>query len=384
MRKAFKYRLYPTVEQVKILDNQLYLCRKLYNAALEERITWYKNGAKLNFIMQSKELPELKKELPEYKELFSQVLQDVLHRVDGAYKNFFRRCKEKKEKVGFPRFKGRNRFRSITYPQNGFSIDNDKLKLAKIGEIQLVYHRPIEGEIKTLTIKQDAVKDWWAIFSVELSDVPLKEIKTAIGIDVGLNKLVKLSTGEEVEPPKFLRHSEKNIKVLSRKLSHKEKNSKRREKAIIKLARAHRKITDQRNDFLHKLSRDLVNKADLIAFEDLQIPNMMKNHCLSKSIADASWGKLIQYTAYKAVEAGKSVILVDPHGTSILCARCGATVPKALNQRLHVCQDCGFEIDRDWNAALNILKRVGPGWTELNKRLVETKPTPSLGGGELG
>lgn len=386
MQKAFKYRLYPTEEQARVLDTHFYLCRKLYNAALEERITWHKNGAKISYTIQAKELPELKANLTEYQGVHSQVLQDVLRRVDKAYKNFFRRCKEKKSKAGFPRFKGRNRFKSITYPQSGFSIEGRNLKLMKFGKIRLVYHRPIEGKIKALTIKRDSVGDWWATFSCELPDVPTKEPKTAIGVDVGLEKLVTLSTGESIEPPKFLRKSERDIEVLSRKLSRTEKRSKRREKARIKLARAHRRIENQRNDFLHKLSRGLIENTDLIAFEDLSIQNMQKNHCLSKSIADASWGKLIKMTRYKAESAGGAVVLVDPRGTSILCSRCGAAVPKRLDQRLHVCQDCGFELDRDWNAALNILKRVGPDGAELlNKRLVEAIPLSSpSGGGKYG
>jgi len=386
MQKTFGYRIYPMDEQAIALDNQLYLCQKLYNAALEERITWHKNGVAIGYTMQANELPELKKSLPEYKEVHSQVLQDVLRRVDKAYKNFFRRCKDKKGKAGFPRFKGRNRFKSITYPQSGFSIEGNDLKLTKNGKIRMVYHRPIEGEIKTLTIKRDAVGDWWATFTVELPDVPMKEPMTVIGVDVGLENLVTLSTGEAIGTPRYLRKSERNISVLSRKLSRTEKRSKRREKARIKLARAQRRVEDQRNDFLHKLSRGLVERADLIAFEDLNIQNMQKNHCLSKSIADASWGKLIEMTRYKAVEAGGAVILVDPRGTSILCSRCGAAVPKRLDQRLHSCQSCGFEIDRDWNAALNILKRVGPDGAELlNKRLVEATPLPlPSGGGKYG
>jgi putative transposase len=312
-------------------------------------------------------------------------LQDVLRRVDNAYKNFFRRCKEKGGKAGFPRFKGHNRFKSITYPQSGFTIEGNDLKLAKNGKIRMVYHRPVEGEIKTLTIKRDSVGDWWASFSCGFPDVPKVKPKTAIGVDVGLENLVTLSTGETVAPPKFLRASEERIKTLQRTLSRKQRGSKRREKARIRLARAERKVTDQRKDFLHKLSQELVTRADVIAFEGLRINDMMRDNSLSKSIGDAGWGTLMRFATYKAEGAGKFVKLVDPRGTSILCARCGAVVPKRLDERLHSCQACGFVIPRDWNAALNIEARLGPDGAELVKKLVEAMPTPHPdGGGEHG
>lgn len=393
MQKAYRYRIYPSDTQKETLDQHLNLCRKLYNAALEERIIWYKEAnISLRYRDQSAELPKLRESLPEYQKIYSQVLQSTLRRLDQTFESFFRRVKERKSgragmsKIGFPRFKGRNRFKSILYPQyrRTFSITlNRKLQLPKIGDIRMVYHRPIEGKIKTLSIKRDAVGDWWATFSCELPNVPKISPGTAIGVDVGLENLITLSMGETVAPPKFLRTSEERIKVFQRKLSRKQKRSKRREKARIKLARAHRKVEDQRKDFLHKLSRELVARADVIAFEGLRITNMMKNHCLSKSIEDAGWGTLIRFASYKAEGAGKFVKLVDPCGTSILCARCGAVVPKRLDQRLHFCQDCGFKIHRDWNAALNIEARIGPDGAELVKKLVEAAPTPPPhGGGE--
>ena len=391
MRRALRYRIYPSVKQAINLEISIELCRRLYNAALEERITWYKEaGISLKYVNQCKELPELKKGLPEYQEVNAQVLQSTLRRLARALDNFFRRVAErragKKIKVGFPRFKGRNHFKSILYPQykESFSVLPDgKLHLPKVGDVRMVYHRPIEGKIKTLSIKRDAVGDWWAIFSCELPDAPKVKPKTTLGVDVGLENLVTLSTGETVAPPKFLRVSEERIKKLQRKLSHKEKRSKRYEKARVRLAKAQRKVADQRKDFLHKLSKELIKKADVIAFEDLRIENMMKNHCLSKSIGDAGWGTLMHFTSYKAESAGKFVKFVDAHKTSILCASCGAEVPKRLDQRLHFCQDCGFKLDRDWNAALNIEARIGPDGAELVKKLVEAMPLPPSDGGGM-
>lgn len=392
MLRAFRYRLYPTETQTRILDTQLHLCRTLYNAALEERIRWYKDGGvSLRYKHQCAELPELKQTIPEYKTVYAQVLQSTLHRLDRAFDNFFHRIKPRKSgkkiKAGFPRFKGRYRFNSILYPQyrhTFFVTPSGALHIPTVGDVRMVYHRPTEGQVKTLSVKRDAVGSWWAVLACELPEVPKRKPKTLLGVDVGLENLVTLSTGETVAPPKFLRASEARIKTLQRKLSRKEKRSQRRENARIKLARAQRKVADQRNDFLHKLSKDVLAKADVIAFEDLNIQNMQKNHCLSKSIGDAGWGTLIRFTAYKAENAGKFVKLVNPAGTSILCAGCGAEVPKRLDERLHLCQACGFKISRDWNAALNIEARVGPDWTELaGKKLVEGAPTPPpYGGGE--
>lgn len=393
MQRAYKYRIYPSNSQNVTLNQHLYLCRNLYNAALEERITWYEEaGVSLRYKDQCTELPSLKEGLPEYREVYSQVLQSTLRRLDGAFDNFFRRVKAKKAgmwgKAGYPRFKSQNRFKSLLYPQyrSSFTLLPDgRLHLPKIGDIRMVYHRPIEGKIKNLSVKCDFVGDWWAIFSCEFPDVPKIEPKTAIGVDVGLENIVTLSTGETVIPPKYLCASEERIAVLQRKMDRKKNGSKRRDEARVRLARAKRKVANQRNDFLQKLSRKLVMNADVIAFEGFRIDEMMRNNYLSKRIGDAGWGNLMRFTAYKAESAGKFVKFVDPCGTSILCARCGAVVPKRLSQRLHFCQVCGFKVPRDWNAALNIEARLGLDEAELVKKLVEAMPTPPPdGGGERG
>jgi len=181
-----------------------------------------------------------------------------------------------------------------------------------------------------------------------------------------------LSNGEKVEPPKFLRKSEKKLQREQRRLSRKRKGSQNRRKQVIKLACIHRKIRLQRTDFNHKLSRNLVNRFDVIGFEELQIPNMMRNHYLAKSIADAGWGQLRLFTSYKAEEAGKRVEAVDPYGTTRDCSRCGFHVPKNLSERIHECPNCGLKIDRDWNAARNVLKKVG--WGTAESAPAEIKP----------
>jgi len=383
MERAYKFRLYPQQEQTIVLDRTLMLCRHLYNNALEERILAYGMAGKtINYYEQKRELVKVKDELPEYSDVYSHALQDVVSRLDKAYKAFFRRVK-KGETAGFPRFKGRNRFNSVTYDRYGFRLrENGNLYATGIGTIRMFKHREIVGMPKTCTIKRDAVGDWWATITATIPDVPKREPKTAIGIDVGLKNLAMLSTGERIEPPKLLMASEEKIKIIQKGVSRKVKGSNNRRKCVRRLAKAHRRVERQRDDYLHKASRSLALKADTIVFENLNINGMLKNHHLAKSIGDAGWGKLMQYTAYKAEEAGGSVVFVNPNGTSQICSRCGEMVRKSLAERVHVCTKCGFSTDRDLNASLNILGRLGTGSVELhNKTPVEMLPLQLSKGG---
>ncbi|MFQ6135629.1 MAG: RNA-guided endonuclease InsQ/TnpB family protein [Candidatus Hydrothermarchaeales archaeon] len=365
MRKAFKFRLYPNREQRAKLVQTLETCRILYNNALaERRVAWKKEKRSINYHQQAVALPSQKESDPRLQEVHSQVLQDVLRRVDKAFRNFFRRVKNG-EKPGYPRFKGKGRYDSFTYPQFGFAIVGKKLCLSKIGEVNIKLHRSIEGTIKTCTIRRD-VDRWYACFSVELPDIAMKkEVKIAAGVDVGITNIVALSTGEKIEPPKFLRKSEEKLAREQRRLSEKEKHSSNRKRQRLKVARVHRKVRDQRLDFVHKLSRSLVNRFDLIAFEDLRIKNMLRNHHLAKGISDASWFMLQSFTSYKAEEAGKHVVFVAPNGTSQECSNCEVIVEKGLSERVHRCPHCGLVMDRDVNSSINILKRVGQGLPDL-------------------
>ena len=382
MERTYKFKLYPKRKQVEVLDRTLMLCRHLYNDALEERIMAYKMAGKtLNQYEQSRELVQVKTENPEYMELYSHSLQDVLKRLDKAYRAFFRRVKNG-ETAGFPRFKGRNRFNSITYDGYGFRLrENGNLYATGIGTIRMFRHREIEGTPKTCIIKRDRVGDWWASISVALPDVPKLQSKTAIGVDVGLEQLAKVTDGTTIMPPKFLRASEEKIKILQRRKDRKVKGSQNRRKCVRRLAKAYRKVERQRDDYLHKASRALSQKADTIVFENLQIKNMVKNHHLAKSISDAGWGKLMQYTEYKAAEAGRSVVFVNANGTSQICSRCGEWVQKSLSERKHRCPNCGFSADRDYNAALNILGRLPSDRGELIKTPMEMLPPQLSEGG---
>jgi len=239
------------------------------------------------------------------------------------------------------------------------------LNLSKIGDIKLTQHREIESKIKTCTIKRD-VDQWYVSFSVEMNNIPCTEMTDkSIGIDLGLKSLITLSDSKQIESPQFLRKSENKLAKQQRNLSRKKKGSNNRNKQRIEVAKIHRYIRNQRHDLTHKISIKLVKAYDLIVFEKLQIQNMVKNHRLAKSISDAGWNQLIQFTKYKAEHAGKVVELVDPKNTTQNCSSCGTKVPKSLSVRTHKCLYCGLELDRDVNAAINILERVGQDMPEF-------------------
>jgi len=359
--KTYKYRLYPTKYQVEKLAETLEHCRVLYNCALEQRKVAYRQfGVSVRRLDQQGELLEIKECFPEYKGIYSQILQEVILRVDKAFQNFFRRLKNN-EKPGYPRYKGKGWYNSFTYPQSGFSLSNNskgyqRIKLSKIGNIKAKLHRVIQGQIKTCTVKREVDK-WYVCFSCEVEPKYLPKTNKAVGIDVGLEKFATLSDGTIIENPRYLRKSEAKLKREQRKLSRNKKDSNSRKKQKAKLAKIHRKIKNQRNDFLHKESTKLVRNYDTIVFEDLRIKNMVKNHHLAKSISDASWSRFIEYTSYKAESAGKEVMLVNPRNTSQICSNCSKSVPKGLSVRVHKCPHCGLVLDRDINAAINILRR---------------------------
>ena len=287
--------------------------------------------------------------------IYSQVAQDVLRRLDKAFKAFFRRVKNGKT-PGYPRFKGYDRYDSFTYPQSGFKIKDGKLKLSKIGAIRIFLHREIVGEVKTCTIKRDG-DQWYACFSVELLDPEPKEIETSVGVDVGITTLATLSDGTEIGNPKTLDKYDSKLRKAHRDLSRKKKGSNNRNKQKTVLSGIYRKVRNARKDCLHKASRFLADNYDRIIFENLQIKNMVKNHHLARSIHDASWGILISLTTYKAEEAGGIVELVNPRNTSKQCSVCGNIQPMPLSQRTYRCPNCGSVVGRDHNAAINILNK---------------------------
>jgi IS605 OrfB family transposase len=391
-KQAYKFRLYPSRKQEALLTWTLDRCRELYNASLQEKRDAYNFHVKqhpnyydeptrkqlskelsVGYCDQAHQLSEMKAIRPEYTALYSQVLQDVLRRIKKAFDAFFRRVREGSD-PGYPRFQGKGRYDSFTYPQSGFSLTHDnRVSLAKIGSIKVKMHREIKGTIKTCTIKREG-DAWYVIFACEVEHKPLEANIGAVGIDLGLLHFATLSDGSTIENPRYLRTSEKKLVHLQQALSRKKRGSHRRRKAAKQVGKTHRKIANQRKDCLHKASKQLVNRYGLIVMEELQPANMSKRpkpkqdedgkylpngasakSGLNKSIVDAGWGIFQQFCAYKAASAGREVLFVNPRYTSQVCSGCGQVRKKELSERWHSCE-CGTELDRDHNSAINILR----------------------------
>lgn len=357
--KAYKYKLKTNAKFVAACSATLDVCRELYNAALQERRDAYQiNGLSINYHAQAVQLPQIKQVREDVGALHSQVLQETLRRVDKTFDAFFRRC-QNGETPGYPRFKPASRYGSFTYPQSGFRLEGDKLRLSKIGSCRIRLSRPIEGTIKTCTIKREA-DGWYVVFAVEENQSRFfPKTGETVGIDVGIENFAALSTGEMIENPEFLRESESELKTAQRRVSRRKKGSKRRRKAVKSLQKKHQKIQRQRADFHHKTALKIVREFDAIAVEDLNVRGMVKNHCLAKSISDAGWSQFILILTSKAESAGRVVIKVNPAYTSQDCSQCGHRVRKTLAMREHRCDKCGFVAHRDHNSALAVKGRAG-------------------------
>ena len=363
MLKTFRYRIYPSKAQETQLNLQLELCRWVYNKTLETRKNAFEvEGKLLGYYDTAPLLPVWKLEKPELKKVHSQVLQNVQIRVDLAYKSFFRRVKAGEE-PGYPRFKGRGWYDSMTFPQygNGCKLDGSQLNLSKIGSVKVKLHREICGTPKTVCIRRGSNGKWFVAFVCECVDVSLPYENRSVGVDVGLASFATLSDGSKIGNPRFIRKFTERLAVAQRRMAKLEKGTLERSKKRKIVARIHERIANKRSDFAHKVSRQLVNTYGTICFEDLNIKQMMEKKTevfgnkLNKSIADVAWYQLVQFTTYKAESAGRRVVLVDPRNTSKRCSRCNVLVSKDLSVRVHKCPHCGLILDRDHNAAINIL-----------------------------
>jgi putative transposase len=361
MQRTFKYRLLGNKETLVKAESWLVLCHCLYNLALEQRIKCYQQyGKTLSSYEQINQLIELKKDFPEYKEVGSQVLQDVVERLDRAYKGFFRRVKNGDKNVGLPRFKSRDRYNSFTLKQTNWKLEGKYLAVYNLGRFKIRLSRQIEGRIKTITIRKQLDK-WYVCFNCD--NVPEKKLQLldkSVGIDVGIKTFCVDSDGNQTESPKYFRNAEKQLRVRQRILSNRVKGSQSRKDAQLLVAKAHEKVANQRNDFLHKVTNHYITNYGVVCIEDLNIQGMVKNHHLAKSITDASWGKFFEMLEYKAEEAGRQLIKVPRfEPTSKACSNCGViNEDLTLNDRQWVCKSCGVLHDRDFNAAKNIC-RVG-------------------------
>lgn len=360
LRKTYKYKLKPTSEQERMLDEVVWQCRRLYNTALEQRITlWKQRRVSITHYEQEAELKDLRAEMPDYAAINSHVLQDVLARLDKTYQAFFRRL-QRGEMAGFPRFQARSRWHSFTYKEygNGARLDNGFLVLSKIGRVTVRWSRPLEGTPKTVTLSREA-DGWYVCFScADVPIHPLEPTEQETGIDLGLESFATLSDGTMVHTPACYRKAERRLKTAQRRVSRRKKGSNRRKKAVRLLTKAHQTVKRQRQDFHHKAALALIRQYDTIYHEDLQVANLLKNHHLAKSIADAGWSLFVSILSFKAACAGRSVVAVNPAYTSQTCSGCGIAVKKGLSVRWHRCPECGTSLHRDHNAAKNI-ERLG-------------------------
>ncbi|MBI1925464.1 transposase [Candidatus Poribacteria bacterium] len=358
MVKNFKYRIYPKKSQQSRLNQTLEECRWLYNHLLQQRQTeWEEHKQSLSCFGQQRTYKALKQERPTLQTVHSQVLQNVAVRIDLAFKAFFRRVRNG-ETPGYPRFRGRLRYDSITYPQygNGATIHPDgSLQLSKIGRLKIVYHRPIEGVPKTVTIQRVSTGKWYATIACEIEENKLPDNPNAVGIDVGLTRFAVLSTGEVIDNPRFFQAEEKELAKAQRKLSGHEKGTKEYRKRKKVVARIYERIVFKRHHFTHQHSRKIVDRFGLIAVEEIHVNRMIHHHCLAKSILDAAWSGFFFALMYKAACAGHQFVAVNPAYTSQNCSRCGHRQSIPLTERIYRCPCCQLEMGRDFNAARNIL-----------------------------
>lgn len=376
MWTSYKYRIYPTPKQAALLDEQLRLCRMLYNMALDQRIwAWQSQKKTIGWFEQKRQLTEMKTAFPEFSAVHVHVLQNTLRRLDRAYGRFF-------VGGGFPRFKSRERFRTLQFNNTGFALlENNRLQISKVGKIKIKLSRPIRGTVKTLSVTRNAVDQWHVSFCCEIDApaVPARPVEIEVGIDVGIEKLLTASDGSMAPNP---RHGRKNAGALVKRqqqLAVKKQGSNNRKRAKHKVAAAYLKVANQRRDHHFKLANYLVTTYDRIYHEALSISSMVrtakgtveepginvaKKAGLNRSILDAAWGQFFDILRFKAERAGVVVVPVNPCGTSQTCSCCGARVKKLLDERMHRCE-CGLVLDRDWNAAINIL-RLGQSRVEAS------------------
>ncbi|MFA5790778.1 MAG: transposase [Caldisericia bacterium] len=355
MKKTFKYHIKANNTTIQSAEKVVDLCRILYNLCLEQRIFVWKHYQKsISKFEQMKQLVSLKAVFPDFNNVPSQTLQDVIDRLNKAYESFFRRVNAG-ETAGFPRFKGYYRYNSFTLKQAGWNINGKHLSINKIGQFKIRLSRPIEGDVKTVTIGKDCSGKWYVCFSCDnVPEKPLPKIGNEVAIDVGCESFLTDSNGSKIENPRFLNKSTTILTKLQQSLSIKIKGSNNWKKAKLLLSKIHEKIKNQRRDFHFKTANQLVKNNDKIYIEKLNVWKTFRK--LNRSMRDVAWFNFFEILRFKAAEAGKEVLEVNAKGTSQICSGCGKEVLKDLSVREHNCPYCGLVIDRDYNAALNILR----------------------------
>jgi putative transposase len=382
MRTSYQYRIKPSKEQAKNIDNTLEMLRYQYNYLLCQRFDWYERNRcpidrcplichlpelkdKPNYYSQKASLTQLKINRPWYKNIHSQVLQEVAKKVEIAFDRWLKGDSNGK-KSGRPRIKGIGQYKTFTFPQfKRHHFSGDRITLSKIGDVKVIVHRQIpEGfDIKTVSVTKKA-DGYYVTLSLDDKTVPAIKLDfdadNIVGIDVGLIDFYVASDNTRIAAPKYLRKSERKFKSAQRRVSRRKKGSNRRKKAIKKLGKQHKKVADTRKYFHFKTAKLLLDKYDVVAVEKLNIKGLAKTK-LAKSINDAGWGQFITILSNKAANAGLKVIAVNPNGTSQECSSCGHKVKKPLSQRIHNCPVCHVSLSRDLNAAINIKNRGAHG-----------------------
>jgi len=366
--RAYKFRLYPSKRQEKLISQHLEASGQLWNSLLEKSKKKYEEERKF---FSNSELQQMVKGSP----LYSQAAQAVCHRLHAAIRAKLA-AKKQGRTYGFPRFKPKGRMRSLYYPQSGFHLQN-KLSVTPFGQMAIKKHREINGRIKTLAIKRERSGKFFAIFCAEADDSPAKiNLGPKVGMDLGLKSFATLSDGKIIKNPRHFKKYGETLALLQRELSKKKKGSKNRERAKLKVARAYEAMANVRHDFLHKAANSLLSSYSIIALEQLQAQDMAQRN-YGKWINDAAWIMFSRILAYKAESAGCKVVFVNPGGTTIECSTCKAQVPKTLHERMHTCPVCGLTMDRDLNASINILNRATAGIAGSNACGDGSKEEPS-------
>lgn len=356
-----KYRLFPSKRQYRALADISEAERQLYNGALEERIDCYKKtGTTISYADQSASLTRIRASDPGvYGSVPVSLSRGSLQRINRAFQGFFQRVKSGCN-PGFPRFKSKDGWRGFGFSEiDGVHFDGRRIRFKGMPSgLRVHMHRPLpEGRLASCQFIQD-VNGWSVCFQVEVKSGDKKIISRAIGIDLGLIAFAYQSDGVAIPAPKFARRMEREMRRRSRALARCKRGSNRRKKARARLARLQLKIYDTRRTWLHQQSARIANSYDLIAVEDLNVAGLLKNEHLARSISDAGWATFTNMLSYKAEKAGGTFVEVDPKMTSQNCSGCGEIVRKGLADRVHSCPECGLVLDRDHNAALNILKRA--------------------------
>jgi putative transposase len=360
---VYRYRLLPARRQHRALEQILESQRQLYNAALEERIDAYRKvGITRTYFDQCKALTEWRRSDPEASAFPLRLQRATLKRLDEAYSGFFRRVKTG-ARAGFPRFRGKGWFDSFGFREfDGITLKAGRLRFKGMpGSLRVHLHRelPAGGSIRSCTFKRDT-RGWNVSFAVAIEAAAPREAHRAVGVDLGISTFAALADGGFIPSLKAARKAERRVRVAQRALARKKRGSGGRREARMAVARCHAAVARQRAEHLHQASARLVRDYDAIAVEKLNVKGLAGS-ALAKDVHDASWARFISMLRYKAEKAGARLIEVDPRNTSQVCSGCGTLVPKDLAERRHDCPHCGLSIDRDINAARNILNRAGVG-----------------------